>query len=53
MGFIFAIPAAVLAFFARLGWVRGIALLVGAAFSFVLMVSLIGKFFRNDMSVRK
>jgi ubiquinol-cytochrome c reductase cytochrome c1 subunit len=42
MGFIFAIPAAVLAFFARLGWVRGIALLVGAAFSFVLMVSLIG-----------
>ena len=42
MGLIFAIPAAVLAFFARLGWVRGIALLVGAAFSFVLMVSLIG-----------
>ena len=42
MGFIFAIPAAILAFFARLGWIRSIALFVGAAFSFVLVVSLIG-----------
>ena len=41
MGFVLAIPAAVLAFLNRLGWVRSIALFVGLAFSGVLLLSLI------------
>ena len=41
MGLILAIPAAIAAFFARLGWVRSIALLAGLAFAGVLMLSLI------------
>ena len=41
MGLIMAIPAAIAAFFARLGWVRSIALLAGLAFSGVLFLSLI------------
>ncbi|HET7710146.1 MAG TPA: cytochrome c1 [Sphingomicrobium sp.] len=40
MGFLFAIPTAILAYFARLGWVRSIALLVGAGFAGVLLISL-------------
>jgi ubiquinol-cytochrome c reductase cytochrome c1 subunit len=41
MGILFAIPAAIAAFFIRLGWVRGIGLLVGIALSGVLLLSLI------------
>jgi ubiquinol-cytochrome c reductase cytochrome c1 subunit len=41
MGLILAIPAAIAAFFARLGWVRSIALLAGLAFSGVLLLSLV------------
>jgi ubiquinol-cytochrome c reductase cytochrome c1 subunit len=41
MGILFAIPAAIAAFFIRLGWVRGIGLLVGIAFSGVLLLSLV------------
>jgi len=40
MGFLFAIPAAILAFFARLGIIRSGALLAGLAFSGVLLISL-------------
>ena len=40
MGFLFAIPAAVAAFFARLGIIRSGALLAGLAFSGVLLISL-------------
>jgi ubiquinol-cytochrome c reductase cytochrome c1 subunit len=39
MGFLLAIPAAISAFFVRLGWVRSIGLLVGAGFSGVLLLS--------------
>ena len=39
MGFLLAIPATIAAFFIRLGWVRSIALLVGAGFSGVLLLS--------------
>jgi len=40
MGFLLAIPAAILAFFARLGIIRSGALLAGLAFSGVLLISL-------------
>jgi ubiquinol-cytochrome c reductase cytochrome c1 subunit len=40
MGFLFAIPAAIAAFFARLGIIRSGALLAGLAFSGVLLISL-------------
>src|SRR5690349_12142123 len=40
MGFLFAIPANVLAFFTRQGWVRSLALLAGAGFAGVLLLSL-------------
>src|SRR3990170_6331662 len=41
MGFVMAIPAAIAAFFARLGWVRSFALLAGLAFAGVLMLSFV------------
>ncbi len=41
MGFLFAIPAAIAAFFARLGIIRSGALLAGLAFSGVLLISLV------------
>ena len=41
MGFVLAIPAAVMAFLNRLGWVRSIAALAGLAFSGVLLISLL------------
>src|SRR5688572_5494550 len=40
MDFLKYLAAAPLAFFARLGWVRGIALLVGIGFAGVLLISL-------------
>lgn len=40
MGFLFAIPAAIAAFFARLGIIRSGALLAGLAFCGVLLISL-------------
>src|SRR5688572_21829162 len=40
MDALLALPAAILAFFLRLGWVRTIALLVGIGFSGVLLISL-------------
>jgi ubiquinol-cytochrome c reductase cytochrome c1 subunit len=40
MGYLFAIPGVVFGFFVRLGWIRSIALLVGAAFASVLLISL-------------
>jgi len=42
MGSILAFPAAVLAYFARMGWVRSIALFVGGGFAFVLLYSMVG-----------
>lgn len=42
MGSLFAFPAAVLAFFVRLGWVRSIALFVGGGFAFVLLYAMVG-----------
>ena len=42
MGSILAFPAAVLAYFARMGWVRSIALFVGGGFAFVLLFSMVG-----------
>jgi ubiquinol-cytochrome c reductase cytochrome c1 subunit len=41
MNFLFAIPAAVLAFFVRLGWVRAIGLLAGLGLVGVLVISLL------------
>ena len=40
MGFLFALPGAILGFFVRLGWVRSIALFVGAGFAFAATISL-------------
>ena len=40
MNFLFALPTAVLGFFTRLGWIRSIAVLAGAAFAGVLLISL-------------
>ena len=40
MNSLFALPTAVLGFFARLGWIRSIAVVVGAAFAGVLLISL-------------
>jgi ubiquinol-cytochrome c reductase cytochrome c1 subunit len=41
MGYLLAIPAVVLGFFKRLGWVRSIGMLVGAGFAGVLTISLL------------
>ena len=41
MGYLLALPTAVLGFFVRLGWVRSIGMLVGAAFAGALTISLI------------
>jgi ubiquinol-cytochrome c reductase cytochrome c1 subunit len=40
MGFLFALPTALLGFFVRLGWVRSIALFVGSAFALSAVISL-------------
>src|SRR5207253_8234066 len=40
MGFLLAIPSAIIAYFTRLGWVRTIAMLVGIGFAGVLLISL-------------
>ena len=40
MGSLFALPGAILGFFVRLGWVRSIALFVGAGFAFAATISL-------------
>ncbi len=41
MGYLLALPTAVFGFFVRLGWVRGIGMLVGAGFAGVLTISLL------------
>ncbi len=41
MGYLLAIPATILSFFVRLGWVRGGGLLVGIGFAGVLLLSLV------------
>jgi ubiquinol-cytochrome c reductase cytochrome c1 subunit len=41
MGYLLALPAVILGFFKRLGWVRSIGMLVGAGFAGVLTISLL------------
>ena len=40
MGFLLALPTAILGFFIRIGWIRTIGLFVGAGFAGVLLISL-------------
>ena len=40
MGFLLALPTAILGYFARIGWIRTIALFVGLGFAGVLLISL-------------